>query len=260
MKEINLLAGQFVNLSAQGLPNTKLLLQNQGKDVMYIFKKSVQPTMDDPALDIFHWRTEEVDNSAGDIWISSYQNGTLFATTSSDMGHQTVELPSDMMTSTKEGIRRLRVDNGETGFYDGRMFEFRRKITSPIVFRFVSTVPFMLHGQQISCSEGDIELFTWSSADVTASGTWTPMPYWNQNEVNTSYARQATVSSGGTIVVNNPLNYRDYARAKTSSATAQQTTVQGTVVSSRYHNPGTFYLQMVGTGTGSLYFNWEDRP
>ena len=69
-----------------------------------------------------------------------------------------------------------------------------------------------------------------------------PVPYWNQNEVNTTYARQATVSSGGAIVVNNPLNYRDYARAKTSGATAQQTTVQGTVVSSRYHNPGNILL------------------
>ena len=186
-----------------------------------------------------------IDNTAGDWWVSTVQTGRLFVTPSTEIFSSGSSIPLDLYTSTKEGIRRLRVDNGETGFYDGRMFEFRRKITSPIVFRFVSAVPFLLPGQQISCSEALIDLFAWISADVTTSGTWTPVPYWNQNEVNTTYAKQATVSSGGTIVVNNPLNYRDYARAKTSGATAQQTTVQGTVVSSRYHNPGTFYLQMV---------------
>lgn len=261
MKEISLQTNQFLNLTTQGVANTKILLQNQGPDVMYIFKQSTAPTMANPAMALFNWQSVEVDNLGGDIWVASQQAGTIFVTPTSDLGvASTVEFPPDLYTSTKEGIRRLRVDTGETGFYDGRIFELSRKITSPIVFRFTCSVPFILHNQHLTCSDGDIEMFAWSSADVTASGTWTNVPIWRENEYNDAYVGQTAIASGGVITVNNAQNYRDYARVKTSNATAQQSTVQGSPTSARYHKAGTYYIQCTGVGTGSYYINWEERP
>ena len=277
MKEINLLAGQFVNLSAQGLPNTKLLLQNQGKDVMYIFKKSVQPTMDDPALDIFHWRTEEVDNSAGDIWISSYQNGTLFATTGSDMGHQTVELPSDMMTSTKEDYRRLRVDQGQTGFYEGRefrtFFEFNIPSNNVQVFKFVSPVNFMLFEQSLSVDAGSVRLEAFINAVEVATFntplpiigknrmTTRPTPFYTAQVIATTHATPVALGSGITTTA---ATRTDLSRIVAANATAQQQSVSGGTQSERGLPAGTYHVRLHnfgnGAATGVYSLIWEERP
>lgn len=260
MKEIIIQPNQFLNLTALGNANTRLILQNQGRDVLYIFKQSSQPTEDSPCFRLFNWQSQEVDNSAGDIWVAAQQETQLFTTPSTNLYANYGDIPPDLYTSTKEGFRRIRVDTGQTGFFDGRMFELNRKITSPIVFRFVSPVPFILHAQSVSCSDGDIEMFAWDQSQVTVGGTWTPTPFWRQNENNTTYNSQVTISQGGSIVVNDLNHYRDYARVKAPSATAQQTTVTGRPSSERYHNAGTYYIQHLGTGVGSYYINWEERP
>lgn len=262
MIEIQIGANQIKKLSSEGLPNTKLLLQNQGRDVMYIFKSISAPTLSTPALNLFNWQSVEVDNSGGDIWVGSQQDGYLLVAESSEIGYPTVSLPSYMFTNAPEGYKRLRVEDGQTSLYSGKMFEVHRKITSPIVFKFTCTTPFLLHRQIISVSDGDIEMHAWHSSQVTESGTWTTTPVWRQNEQNDSYVRTSTLSQGGNIVVNTLEleNYRDYARAKTSSSTAQRSTVDGRPSSERLHKPGTFYIQFTGTGVGSYYFNYEERP
>lgn len=87
MKEINLVPNQFINLTADGNLSGKLILQNQGKDVMYVFKQALLPTHASPSYALFAWESVEVDNSAGDVWIASQQTGTIFVSPSSDIAH-----------------------------------------------------------------------------------------------------------------------------------------------------------------------------
>lgn len=173
----------------------------------------------------------------------------------------TVEFSKDMYTSSQTGFRRLRVDVAQTGLFEGRMGEFVRKISSPINYRFTCPVPFILQQQTLTTSEGDIEIYAWRSVDVTPGGTWTNIPQvWRANDFNSSYTLQTTIASGGTLTINNPQNYRDYLRAKTSGATAQQSTVGANSLAERYLNAGTYYVQCLGTGVGSYELVWEERP
>lgn len=185
MKEINLQTNQFLNLTAQGVANTKILLQNQGPDVMYIFKQSTVPTMADPSYALFNWQTREIDNSGGDIWVASQQAGTIFVTPTSNLGvAATVEFPPDMYTSTIEGFRRLRVDPGQTGFFSGRMFNVQLSGAIPtagpaVYFRFTAPVDFILWTQSLELTQGALEVEVFTGA--TPTGTWTNVPVENVN-------------------------------------------------------------------------------
>lgn len=170
------------------------------------------------------------------------------------------QLPSNLLTDTDDGVPRLRVDVAQTGFFAGREFRLVRKITSPKVFRFIFPVPVIVFEQLITSSSGDIELFAWAAPNVTPSGVWTPVNVYRKNEVNTNYTRTAIVETGGTITVTDAQAYRDYARAATSGATAQRFTVGGQPYSERLLAPGTYYVQLTGSGEGSYSIMWEERP
>lgn len=176
---------------------------------------------------------------------------------------QTVMFPSALYTDGGFGPdARLRVDQGQTGFFAGRMFRFVRKLASPIVYRFTTPVPVILQEQSVTLSTGSVEFFSWPESNVTPSGTWSQVQFAINpaNGVNTSYTRQAIMESGGTIAVTNPQNYREYIGIAVSNATAQQQTVGGPALPERQIPAGTYYLQFTGTGTGAYYLSWEERP
>lgn len=176
---------------------------------------------------------------------------------------QTVMFPSALYTDGGFGPdARLRVDQGQTGFFAGRMFRFVRKLTSPVIYRFVTPVPVILQEQTLTLSSGAIEFFSWPASNVTPSGTWSEVQFSTNaaNGVNTSYTRQAVMETGGTIAVTNNQNYREYMSLAVSNATAQQQTVGGPALPERQIAPGTYYLQFTGTGAGAYYLSWEERP
>lgn len=171
--------------------------------------------------------------------------------------------PSNLLTDGGFGPdARLRVDQGQTGFFAGRMFRFVRKLASPIVYRFTTPVPVILQEQSLTLSSGNVEFFSWPESNVTPSGTWSQVQFAINpaNGVNTSYTRQAIMESGGTITVTNPQNYREYIGLAVSNATAQQQTVGGPALPERQIPAGTYYLQFTGTGAGAYYLSWEERP
>lgn len=173
-----------------------------------------------------------------------------------------VDLPRDVYTSTKENIRRVRVDVAQTGFFDGRQFEFIKKFSSPVVYRFTCPIPFILQQQTLALIDGEVELFVWHSDNVTPSGVWTvdPTPIHRKNEVNTQYTGQLVVESGGTITVADSNLYRDYIVLKTANSSGQRTSVGEHQTDERYHNAGTYYVQLSGVGAGSYTISWEERP
>jgi hypothetical protein len=186
------------------------------------------------------------------------------------------DLPADVWTSDADKFRRLRVDVGQTGFFEAREFRLVRKVSvvagTPLVFRFTSAVDFILFEQTLNCSEGDLEFYAWRADQGTAGGPFTPIPV-APIAKNTSstfrpysgvrYQSQTTISTGGTFTPTNPLTYVDYDRAKTSGATAQQTSVSGGDDTVRYLAAGTYYLVLTslsGTSVGRFSLAWEERP
>lgn len=185
-------------------------------------------------------------------------------------------ISADMVTSDLTGFRRLRVDVGQTGFFEGREFRMVRKVSvpagTPLVFRFTSDVDFILFEQTLNCSAGDLEFFAWRSTQGVAGGTFTPLPVApiGKNIGSTRrlydglpYASQVQLATGGTFTPTDPELYVDYDRAKTAGSTAQRASVQGGNDSVRYLAAGTYYLILTsldGTSVGRFALAWEERP
>ena len=70
--------------------------------------------------------------------------------------------PDDLLTGTKEGFRRIRVDQAQTGFFEGREFRTFAELDIPsgqsLVLRFTSLVDFILFAQNLSVDQGAIRL------------------------------------------------------------------------------------------------------
>lgn len=214
---------------------------------------------------VFPNETYLLDNKGVNVWVKGIKGNLIWLSDQDSMPLKpcsAVDLPSELYTRsdlTIPGVKRIRVDVAQSGFFAGRMGEISRKMTTPINFRFTCPVPFILHNQELVVSDGDIEMYAWHSSDVTASGTWTPVPVWRCNEFDTSYALQTTIASGGALVVDNANLYRDYIHVKTAGATAQRSTVSSSNTDKRYHKAGTYYIQFSGTGAGSYHLVWEER-
>lgn len=183
--------------------------------------------------------------------------------------------PSDLLTSEKEGFRRLRVDVAQTGLFEGREFRLVRKVEipaeTPLVIRFTSAVDFILFEQQLNTTAGDIEFFAWRDSQGTAGGTfsgvYTPIGKnisgFYREYSGARYASQVTLNHGGTFTPTDAEAYVDYDRAKTAGATAQRVSVRGGDDSARYLAAGTYYLVLTsldGTSVGRFTLAWEERP
>lgn len=211
------------------------------------------------------------------VWVYGHGKVSVSSRSEAVAGDYTItDLPSDVWTSDTDRFRRLRVDVGQTGLFEGREFRMVRKISvvagTPLVFRFSSAVDFILFEQALNCSEGDIEMYAWRADQGTPGGTFTPLPV-DPIGKNISaqykpyggsrYVSQMDISTGGTFTPTSPLTYVDYDRAKTSGATAQQISVSGGNDSVRYLAAGTYYLVLTsasGTSVGRFSLAWEERP
>lgn len=270
MKEIKLVAGSFVNLTSQEeVAKTKLILQNQGKDVMYIFKQAPLPTVADPAYALFNWQSVEIDNSLGDVWVASQQDGVMFVSPSSDIGHQTVEFPSDVMTSQNEGFRRLRVDQGQTSFFEGREFRTFKELNilgnATYVIKAVVPKNIILTSVAVNLDNGFMRMGTYTGG--TAGVTWPEtLPILARNNMSVGVDHFAptpptvTLTAGGTHTGGTEL---DVLRIKTASNNTNVNTVGTTENNVRGIAAGTYYFRIASLSSeavaGTLHIDWEER-
>ena len=249
-------------LSGYGATDS-LIITNTTSTVIKVIQSMVQPADGAKGYLVHPKESILVHYDGSRVWVRGGDGPVVIQKLSETITPFTgVDLPRDVYTSTKENIRRVRVDVAQTGFFDGKQFEFIKKISSPVVYRFTCPVPFILQQQTLALVEGGVELFAWSSSNVTPAGTWVvdPTPIHRKNERNAGYTGQAVISSGGTITVANSNIYRDYMIVKTASASGQRTSVGEYQTDERYHNAGTYYIQLSGTGVGSYTLAWEERP
>lgn len=284
MQEITISPGEYLNLTAQGAPNTQLLVQNQGPNVMYLIKSSTLPSSNNPSFDVKAGENCTIDNTAGDWWIATVQTGRLFVTPSTEMSSAGSSIPLDLYTSTEEGFRRLRTDQGQTGFWEGRefrsFFEFNLPAGNVQTLKFNSPVNFILLEQNLELDAGSLrmEVFTGAVTEITTFAT--PVTKVGKNRMTTRrqtygngseyYSSVVSVNThAAPVALGSSINIAsatrtDLQRLVAANATAQQQSVSGGAQSERGIPPGNYYIRLhnfgSGAATGTYSIIWEERP
>lgn len=182
--------------------------------------------------------------------------------------------PFELLTGTTN--QRLRTDNGQTGFFERRMWSLNYEFATanpiaatPLVFRFVMPVNFIIHAHFLSVDQGGITLRTYEASQGAPSGTFgTPQILIAENRMTEApeYAIQAQVASGGTFTPTGSQVPITPLRVRTAGATAQQSSVGNGTVSEKGRNAGTYYAvlsRMTGVSgdcTGVYTIVIEERP
>jgi hypothetical protein len=278
MQEITISPGQYLNLTAQGAPNTQLLVQNQGPNVMYLIKSSTPPSNNNPSFDVKAGEDCTIDNTSGDWWVSTVQTGRLFVTPSTEIFSSGSSIPLDLYTSTTEGFRRLRVDSEQTSFFAGREFrtfyEFNIPANNVQTIKFNSPIDFILWEQNLELDAGSIrlEVFTGTVTEIATFNIALPkvgknrmisrqQPYYTS--VINATTHSAPVALGNSINVTSATQ-TDKLRLVAANATAQQQSVSGGAQSERGIPPGSYYIRLhnfgSGAATGTYSVIWEERP
>jgi len=174
--------------------------------------------------------------------------------------------PAVLMTDSPDGVPRLRVDVGQTGFFAGREFRtFRRLDVSsgnPLVIRAVVPVNVILFQLSLELVDGWIDVET--VVGGTAGGTWgETLPIFNRNNMagTPAYSHQAVLTAGGTHTGGTVL---DALAARAAGSTAQASSVGSALSDERGIAPGTYYFRLTQQGSGNavgiLHAYWEERP
>lgn len=182
---------------------------------------------------------------------------------------EVVDFPARLLTGTTSP--RLRVDVGETGFFERRMFRTYYEFNIPVAgpsrqFRFTSPVNFILWEQSVELDQGAIrwEVFT----GATSTGTWTALPIIGQNRMTevAAYTPVCTVETGGDFTGGTAV---DLLRIRSTAVNNQATNVGNSASSERGLPAGTYHIR-ASTLAGGLPVNdsaqgvamlrWEERP
>jgi hypothetical protein len=109
-----------------------------------------------------------------------------------------------LVTDNDGESRRYRVEDGQTSFFDGRMFRSFLELNIPVagpplVMRVTSPKDFILFAQSLSLTQGALRVEAFNGA--SASGTWTALPVIGVNRMaerpSPSYVPAVAVSVGG---------------------------------------------------------------
>lgn len=189
-----------------------------------------------------------------------------------------VVLPDQLITGG--GITgnspRVRVDVGQTGFFARRMWSLNYEFASanpiagtPLVFRFIIPVNFIIHAHSLSVDQGGMTLRTYAAAQGVPSGTFntahTPVSENSMTE-NAPYTFQSQIASGGVFTPNAGQVPLTPLRVRTANATAQQSSVGGEAVAEKGRPSGTYYAVLsrmtgvTGDCTGVYTLVIEERP
>jgi len=191
--------------------------------------------------------------------------------------------PFDLLTDGGDGPnRRMRVDQGSTGFYAGREFRAQYEFSAENEAGNTSigagttrlmrvTVPLNVILQTITLNvdAGAVRVSTWQGGSVTG-GVWdtSAMPVFAKNNMSDRptpfYVSPLTFDIATAGTYNKDGTRFAVLRQRTASASGQTTSVAGRPDLPRGIPVSIFYILMdsIGTGAaqGTIEFEWEDRP
>lgn len=175
-------------------------------------------------------------------------------------------IPRDMVTSDAIGLRRLRVDVAQTGFWEGREFRLNQPIDvsgGDFVVKVVSPIDFVLQLQKLVSEDGKVEMRAYRSSDGVEGSVFSASPYYsNNNQMSDTpvYTGQVQVLTGGTFTPTDVDSQREIIVAKAATATAQTQSVGGSAAKERGLPADTYYLVFTGGGVGIYDLILEERP
>lgn len=171
--------------------------------------------------------------------------------------------PQQILTGESWDTARLRVDQGQTGFWEGREFRFDLEVSAPIVVKFSSPVDFILQSQILESRDGLATFTAYSGNDGVEGGTFTAdgvvnLPN-NAMSDTPTYTQQAVITSGGTFAPSQGAIPRESIKVKASTSNAQRQTVGGAAIQERGLPAGDYYLMFTGDDA-SYSLVYEERP
>lgn len=247
-----------------------IVVHNETSSPIFLAISPTAPTNDSQAIAIETGETYSFSPKTSKLWVRGSTGPIRCEILTSALASQfeRVDLPQDVYTSDTEGYRRLRVDSGQTGFFEGREFRtfYELSITSgtSVYLRVTSPIDFILFEQSLTLDSGSVR-FT-AITGGTPSGTFsTQLPIIGKNRMvarkTPFYTSQITVAAGGGVSGGSIV---ELFRVVAANATAQQQTVLGASSTERGLPAGTYFLRLEnignGTATGVYSLIWEERP
>lgn len=246
-----------------------LIVTNNTSTPAFLVQLPSQPAASSEQYPLLPGQTVLVHGNSNPIWIRGGTGPLVVQSILETITPFTgIDLPRDLYTSDNEGFRRMRVDIGQTGFFEGREFrtfrEFNIGAGTTLVLKVVVPINAILFEQGVEIDAGSIRIV--NAAGGTEGGTFSEtLPVIGKNNMSTRptpfYTSQLVWTAGGTHTGGFIF---DTHRAVAANATAQQTTVGNIVGDERGVAANTYYIRYenIGSGsaTGTLWFFWEERP
>lgn len=171
-------------------------------------------------------------------------------------------LPSDLMTSNNVSTRRLRVEPGQTGFFEGREFqtfkEFSIASQATITLKAVSLVPVILQRFEIDVFTNSVRV-EWLAGGTETAAFTDSLPVFRTNTIEAfDYQTQITMQTNGTVTGGTLLDVLEIgAGQKGVSAINVMESPLGFA-------PGTWYIKIQNlvnqTARGVFKARWEEKP
>lgn len=189
-------------------------------------------------------------------------------------------IPRGMITGDSADTGRIRVDVGQTGFFEGREFRLNQPITIPstdtdgTIIKFVSPIDFTLQLQTFIVDQDSLLFEAYREEQGVDSGTWNTNQYKLPNNGMASAPDYTPViqvfdntgvGSTGAFTPNANEIPKEIVRVVAANATAQRTSVGGSATKERGLPAGTYYLKFtnyLGAGQTEALYNliYEERP
>lgn len=187
---------------------------------------------------------------------------------------------SNLVTSPSKDTSRIRVDVGQTGFFEGREFRINQPITIPstdtdgTIIKFFSPIDFTLQLQTFIVDQDSLLFEAYRGDQGVDSGTWNTNQYKLPNNGMASAPDYTPliqvfdntgVGSTGAFTPNANEIPKEVVRVVAANATAQRTSVGGSATKERGLPAGTYYLKFtnyLGAGQTEAIYNliYEERP
>lgn len=252
------------------LAGQSVVIHNETAQTLHVAISATLPVSDSGAVSIESGETYSFSPKTSKLWIRGSTGPIHFETLidSKSSIFERVDLSPDLYTSDTEGFRRLRVDSGQTGFFEGREFrtfyELNIPTTTSVYIRFTSPIDFIIFEQSLTLDSGSIRFTALTGATPVGSYS-VALPVIGKNRMLSRkapfYTSQCTLNTGGTATGGTVV---ELFRVTAANATAQQQTVLGASSTERGLPAGTYYLRLENIGnsaaTGVYSLIWEERP
>lgn len=174
--------------------------------------------------------------------------------------------PKKLLTDADGDNARLRVDVGQTGFFDGREFRTLRRIaigtSETLVVKVVVPIDVILFDLRLEMVDGwaDVETRIGGTEGGTFSET---LPIIQRNSMSSApvYSPVVAITAGGTHTGGTVL---DAFAGRAASATAQIASIGNGLTDERGIPAGIYYFVVTNPGSGAnagvFRAWWEERP